>query len=214
MLFISLKGRALTDRVIHHLPDAQRRSRLKEQSHTHYFHTGGGVYPMWDPMFLKVSVTLKKEILDSVGRCYWESFSHAVATWTDTVGSHFQSMCSSGRRNNWAGKTPVPLGESTGEIKRQVKDCKGSLCLAWMVQATAAHIICFPVWSQGYSEPRCWDVVWGIPVYHARWAWCSVVPSPTPTSQWHYHEKLSQALQVTWDASQPDQIPRGDRSCG
>lgn len=156
----------------------------------------------------------KKEILDSLGRCYWESLLHAVACWSDAAGSHFQCMCSSGRRNDWAGETPVALRGSTGGTKGLVKDCRGSPCLAWMVQVTAAHIICFPVLSQGYSEPRCWDAVWRISPHHARWAWCSVVPSPTPASQWDYHEKLTQALQVTWDASQPDQVPGGDRSCG
>lgn len=49
MIFISLEGRALTDRVIHHSPDA-RRSCLKERSHTHYFHASGCVWPVWDPV--------------------------------------------------------------------------------------------------------------------------------------------------------------------
>ena len=68
----------------------------------------------------------KKEILESLGICYWESLLYAVAHWSDTAGSHFQSMCSNCRRNNWARKTPVTLGSSTGEIKGLIKHCKGS----------------------------------------------------------------------------------------
>lgn len=158
MLFISLKGRALTDRVIHHLPDTQEvawRSRA-----THIIFTLGKRMPCMTSNVFKSFCNPTKEITGSLGRYYWEYLSHTIACCSDTMGSHFQHTCSSGRRNKWTGKTPVTLGDRSGEIEGLVKDCKGSSCLTWVVEISAAHIICFSVGSQGCSQ--LWHIAWAV----------------------------------------------------